>query len=198
MLPSMRGRASIHSPSSPVKPMEFKNLRPACGLFFGAVGMIGLGEQRAIAGRAGGAAGGAAEARLRRWPFGPFRGWPLEPARTLRGAQGKLQDFSAVDGVGSRVDCPGHHGWPAPPAANFFRARPLATLQTLPNRPQNQLCRRSQIGCFQAPHFILLIHFHHARIFIIIVRLSGLRGAPCAAKPGFKDRAAPPNFKRRQ
>ena len=52
--------------------MEFKNLRPACGLFFGAVGMIGLGEQRAIAGRAGGAAGGRGGG-----PLAAVALWPL-------------------------------------------------------------------------------------------------------------------------
>ena len=41
-----------------------------------------------------------------------------------------------MEGAGSRVDYPGHHGWPAAPEAIFLGARSLATIQTLPNWPK--------------------------------------------------------------
>ena len=72
-------------------------------------------------------------------------------SRVPRPVQGVFQDLQPADGGRSRrtaVDLPRHHGWRAPPEAFFFRPRPLATIQTLPNRPQNQLCRRGQIGYF--------------------------------------------------
>ena len=48
---------------------------------------------------------------------------------------------------------PGHHGWPAPPAANFFRARSLATIDTLPNWPKIRPFPPPQNGRFSARFF---------------------------------------------
>ena len=48
----MLGRDTMHAPSSPVTLMRalmqlnLKNLRLACGVFFGDEDMVGLGEQR--------------------------------------------------------------------------------------------------------------------------------------------------------
>ena len=50
---------------------------------------------------------------------------------------------------------PGHYGWPAPPAANFFRARSLATIDTLPNWPKTRGLELAQNRPFTGGHFIL-------------------------------------------
>ena len=49
---------------------------------------------------------------------------------------------------------PGHHGWPAPPAANFFRARSLATIDTLPNWPKIRPFPQPKTAVFSPVDFI--------------------------------------------
>lgn len=38
-----------------------------------------------------------------------------------------------------RCETTRHHGWRSPPEAKIFRTRPLATIQTLQDRPKNQM-----------------------------------------------------------
>ena len=45
-----------------------------------------------------------------------------------------------------------HHGWRAPPEAIFFRARPLATIQTLPKWPKTCGLELAQNRPFLAGH----------------------------------------------
>ena len=46
-----------------------------------------------------------------------------------------------------------HHGWRAPPEAIFFRARPLATIQTSPKWPKTRGLALAQNRPFLAGHF---------------------------------------------
>ena len=49
-----------------------------------------------------------------------------------------------------------HHGWRAPPEANFFRARSLATIDTLPNWPQTHGLELAQNRPFTGSSFYVL------------------------------------------
>ena len=56
-----------------------------------------------------------------------------------------------------------HHGWRAPPEAKIFRARSLATIDTLPNWPKTRGLELAQNRPFTGGHFILFYFIYYGQ-----------------------------------
>ena len=83
-----------------------------------------------------------------------------------------------------------HHGWRAPPGANFFPARPLATIQTGRNRSKIQPCEPWQNGPFSPGAFnycskFEVRNYHLGCRLTVVARLASPRFQVRKAQRGF-------------